>query len=65
MVQWVKDPPAMQETQEMWVQSLILWSRKGQPTVVFLPEKSHGQKNLMGYSPKRCKDSDMTEHRWM
>ena len=22
MAQWVKDPPAMQETQETWVQSL-------------------------------------------
>ena len=23
MVQWVKNPPAVQETQEMWVQSLV------------------------------------------
>jgi len=26
-------------------------SRKWQPTLVFLPGKSHGQKNLVGYSP--------------
>ena len=27
------------------------WRRKWQPTPVFLPEKSHGQRSLMGYSP--------------
>ena len=27
------------------------WRRKWQPTVVFLPEKSQGQRNLAGYSP--------------
>ena len=37
----------------MWVQSLgqeDLWRRKWQPTPVFLPRKSHGQRSLMGYS---------------
>ena len=29
---------------------------------VFLPEKVHGQKSLVGYSPWGCKWSDMTEH---
>ena len=29
----------------------ILWRRKWQPTPVFLPGKSHGQKSLMGYNP--------------
>ena len=33
-----------------------------QPTPVFLPEKSHGQRSLVGYSPWGHKDSDMTEH---
>ena len=28
--------------------------RKGQPTPVFLPEKSRGQRSLVGYSPKGC-----------
>ena len=65
MVQWVKDLPAMQETREMQVQSLIPWSRKGQPTLVFLPEKSRRQRSLVGCSPKRCKASDMTEHTWV
>ena len=28
---------------------------------VFLPEKSHGQRSLVGYSPWGCKESDMAE----
>ena len=27
------------------------WSRKWQPTPIFLPRKFHGQKSLAGYSP--------------
>ena len=27
------------------------WRRKWQPTPVFLPGKSHGQRSLVGYSP--------------
>ena len=33
----------------------IPWKRKWQPTPVFLPGKSHGQRSLMGYSPWSCK----------
>ena len=33
-----------------WIRK-ILWSRKWQPTPVFLPEKSHGQRSLVRYSP--------------
>ena len=44
-----------------WV-GKIPWRRKWQPTQVFLPRKSHGQRNLMGYSPWGCKESDMTYH---
>ena len=33
-----------------------------QPTPVFLPGKSHGQKSLVGYSPWGCIELDMTEH---
>ena len=64
LAQWVKNPPATQETQEMPVQSLSWedpWRRKWQPTPVFLPEKSHGQRSLAGYSPTGCKESDGTE----
>ena len=28
------------------------WRRKWQPTPVFLPGKSHGQRSLVGYSPR-------------
>ena len=31
------------------------------PTPVFLPGEFHGQRNLVGYSPHGCKESDMTE----
>ena len=30
-------------------------------TLVFLSEKSYGQKSLMGNSPMGCKEVDMTE----
>ena len=32
-----------------------------QPTPVFLPGESHGQRSLVGYSPRGRKESDMTE----
>ena len=32
-----------------------------QPTPVFLPGESHGQKSQAGYSPQGCTESDMTE----
>ena len=46
----VKNLPTMQE---IWVQFLGLedYLEKEIPTPVFLPEKSHGQRGLMGYSP--------------
>jgi len=43
-----------------WV-AKILWRRAWQPTPVFLPAESHGQRNLAGYSPWGSKKSDMTE----
>ena len=39
----------------------IPWRRKWQPTPVFLPGESHGQRSLVGYSPQGCKELDMTE----
>ena len=39
-----------------WV-SKVPWSRKWQPTLVFLPEKSHGQRSLSGHSPWDRKES--------
>ena len=61
----VKDPAAMQEMQDMWVQSLdgkrsagggqsnpLQHSHLGNP---------HGQKRLAGYSPQGRKESDMAK----
>ena len=39
----------------------IPWRRKWQPTPVFFPGKSHGQRSLPGYSPWDHRESDMTE----
>ena len=39
----------------------IPWSRKWQPTPIFLPGKLHGQRSLVRYSPWGCKELDMTE----
>ena len=39
----------------------IPWRRKGQPTLVFSPGKSHGQRSLAGCGPWGRKESDTTE----
>ena len=43
----------MQEMQETWVWPVVgkIWSRKWQPTPVFLPGNFIGQRSLVGYSP--------------
>ena len=43
----------------------IPWRRKRQATPVFLPEKSHRQRSLVGYSPRGCKELDMTEWQYI
>ena len=40
-----------------WVTKMP-WSRKWHPTPIFLPEKSHGQRSLAGYSPCVAKRHD-------
>ena len=40
---------------------LILWRRKWQPTPVFLPGESRGQRSLVGYSPQGHTETDTTE----
>ena len=60
----VKNSPAKQGTQEMRVQSLGQedpMEKALQPTPVFLPEESHGQRGLEGYGPQGFKMSDTTE----
>ena len=61
MSQTVKNPL---EVQESWVQSLGQedpWRREWLPPPVFLPGEFHGQRNLAGYSPWGCKESDTTQ----
>ena len=52
-------------TELNWSESIprsgkIPWKRKWQPTPVFLPGKSHGQRSLAEYSPWGRKELDMT-----
>ena len=61
----VKNPPANAgDTRDMglMLSQEVPWRRKWQHTPVFLPGKFHGQKSVAGYSPRGCKESDMTEH---
>ena len=63
MAQWVKKLRIIQETQ-MWFDhwfGKIPWRRKWQPTPVFVPRDSHGQRSLVGYRPWGHKELDMTE----
>ena len=39
----------------------IIWRRAWQPTPVFLPGESHGQRSLAGHSPRGHRGSDMSE----
>ena len=58
---------------EPWIRN-IPWRRKWQPTLVFLPRKSHGQRSLVGYSlcvHKRVghswviKQQSLHKHSWL
>ena len=60
----VKNSSAMQERQEMRVQSLGQeepLEKERQPTPVFLPGKSYGQRILVGCGRWGHKELDMTE----
>ena len=67
MVLVVKNPPAnagdIRDVCKMFdpLVGKIPWSRKWQPTPVFLPGKLHGQRSLVVYSPWGCKELHMTE----
>ena len=61
----VKNLPMQENTRlgfNPWV-GKIPWRKAWQPTPVFLPGESHGQRSLVGYSPRDCKESDTTKHR--
>ena len=65
MVQWVRNLPAMQKMQEMWV---LFLGRKdpleeGMAThsCILAWRMPWTEESPAGYSPKGCKESDMTE----
>ena len=47
-----------------WV-GKIPWRRDWQPTPIFLPRESHGQRSLVGCYQWGCKESHTTEHAHM
>jgi len=57
----VKNLPVMWKTRfDLWVVK-IPWRRKLQPTPVFLPGESYGQRSLAGHSPCGHKELNTTE----
>ena len=70
-IPWTEEPGWLQSMGLLrvghhWAISLSLftfihWRRKWQPTPVFLPGESHGQRSLVGYSPWGRWESDRTE----
>ena len=61
MAQMVKNSPAMQDTW-LWAQDPEDPLKKGMATYSsILAWEFHGQRNMVGYSPQVCKESDMTE----
>jgi len=54
--------PAQLQYHSIWFSHLSTYFTSGwQPTPVFLPGESHGQRSLVGYNPWDRKESDMTE----
>ena len=63
----VKNLPDNAADAKTWVQSLGQedpLEEEWQPTLVFLPRQSHGQRSLVGYSLYRHRESDTTEHNY-
>ena len=57
----VKNLPAMWETQVQSLGREVLLRREWQPSLVFVPGEFYGQRSLVGYSPWRYRESDVTE----
>ena len=47
----LRNAPAMQEMQVQSLGGKIPWRSAWQPSLVFLPGKSHEQRRLVGYGP--------------
>ena len=72
-IPWMEEPGGQSmgllRVRHDWVTSLSLstfmrWRRKWQPTPVFLPGESHGQRSLVGCRPWGRIESDTTEATW-
>ena len=61
MTQRVKHLPAMQETRVRSLSQEDPLEKEMEPTPVFLPGEPHGQRSLVVFSPRGCKESDTTE----
>ena len=48
--------------EDLLISGKIPWSRKWQPTPLFLPEKFHGRRSLAGYSPWGRREVNSTCH---
>ena len=61
VAQTVKCLPATQETQVQSLDQEDTLEKEMAPHSIFLPRESHGQRSLVGYSPRGRKELDMTE----
>ena len=61
VAQMVKNLPAMQETKVQPMGQEDPLRREWLPTPIFLPEDFPGQRSLVGYSPRGCKELDTTK----
>ena len=67
-IPWTEEPGGLQsmglqsirhdQATSLSLLTFMHWRRKWQPTPVFLPGKSYGQRSLAGYSPWGGKESD-------
>ena len=61
MAQMIKHLPTMWETRVRFLGLEDPLEKEWQPTPVLLPGKSHGERNLVDYSPWDRKELDTTE----
>ena len=61
LVQAVKTLPEMREARVWSLSQEDHWRREWQPTPVSLPGESHGQRSLVGCSPRGRRELDTTE----
>ena len=73
-IPWMEEPGGLQSmgllrvrhdrVTSLSLSTFMHWRRKWQPTPVFLPGESHGQRSLVGCSPWGRTESGTTEATW-